>query len=97
MHNNYLCLLDVKRVNFFHLLCEFLNTILDAYSLLCYNCRQLRHFVGDFNEAADVLMDRLRKRADGKTSITMFEEFNHVTMALISKVTNSIYKLSSPL
>jgi hypothetical protein len=37
-------------------------------------------FVGQFNQKADNLMDRLRTMADGKTSIRLFDELNSVTL-----------------
>ena len=43
-------------------------------------------FVNQFNTKADMLMDRLRNMADGKTRIRLFTEFNHATLDAIAQV-----------
>ena len=39
-----------------------------------------------FNFSADVLVDRLRELADGKTEVAMLDEFNRLTLDVIAKV-----------
>ena len=43
-------------------------------------------FVNQFNTKTDMLMDRLRNMADGKTRIKLFTEFNHATLDAIAQV-----------
>ncbi len=46
----------------------------------------LMTFVGQFNQKADMLMDRLQTLADNKTLVHLFEEFNHATLDAIAQV-----------
>ncbi len=43
-------------------------------------------FVNQFNSKADHLMDKLRRKADGKTVITLWDEFNRVALDAIAQV-----------
>ena len=43
-------------------------------------------FVNQFNTKADILMERLKYLADGKTVVDLFSEFNHVTLDAIAQV-----------
>ncbi len=42
----------------------------------------------EMNSKADILVEFLRKRADGKTEITLLNEFNHTALDIISSVWN---------
>ena len=51
-------------------------------------------FSKEFNAIGDILMDKLRSLADGKTMITLFEELNHATLDVIAVVSDLIlYRL----
>ena len=43
-------------------------------------------FINDFNSKADILMERLRTFADGKTIVTLFNEINHATLDAIALI-----------
>ena len=43
-------------------------------------------FVNQFNSKADILMEKLRTKADGKTVVTLLEEFNRVALDAIAQV-----------
>ena len=43
-------------------------------------------FVKQFNQTADILTERLRSFADGKTCIELFPELNHATLDAIGEV-----------
>ena len=43
-------------------------------------------FVNQFNEKADMLSQKLRSIADGKTMIQLFHELNQVTLDAIAQV-----------
>lgn len=43
-------------------------------------------FVGQFNQKADILMEKLRSMADGKTVISLFPEINRATLDAIALV-----------
>ena len=43
-------------------------------------------YLGDFNEKSDILMEKLRKYADGKTVINFLNEINRATLDIISKI-----------
>ena len=43
-------------------------------------------FVNQFNIKADILMERLRSLADGKTTIKLLNEFNRATLDAIAQV-----------
>ena len=51
-------------------------------------------FVGQFNNKADILMERLRTMADGRTSIQLFTEINHATLDAIAFVSFLFKNLS---
>ena len=44
-------------------------------------------FVDQFNTTADTLMTKLRERADGKTVVNLFKEFNQAALDAIAQVT----------
>ena len=44
------------------------------------------NFVKDFNLIVDLLTERLRKLADGKTVVDVSDEFNNATLDAIAKV-----------
>lgn len=50
----------------------------------------LMTFLNQFNSLTDVLMEKLRLKADGKTVVTLFNEINRVTLDAIALV--PIYK-----
>ena len=52
-------------------------------------------FVNQFNTKADMLMDRLRTLADGKTIVNLFTEINHATLDAIAQVIIKSNKLWS--
>lgn len=43
----------------------------------------------DFNAKGDILIERLRTIADGKTTIQLFNEINHATLDVIASVNSS--------
>ena len=43
-------------------------------------------FVNQFNSKADILMEKLRKYADGKTQVELLKEFNKATLDAIAQV-----------
>lgn len=65
---------------------------LDIVQLLLIYCRTsvgfryLRGLMGNFNETADKLMDKLSEIADNKTTANMLRLVNCVTMEVIAKV-----------
>lgn len=46
----------------------------------------LKTFFDEFNEKSNLLMEKLRSKADGKTRITMFPEINKLALDIISSV-----------
>jgi hypothetical protein len=50
-------------------------------------------FVKHFNSKVDILLERLRLLADGKTLITLSNELNHLTLDAISIVFYFIFSL----
>ena len=46
----------------------------------------LKNSANEFNIKADILMERLRSLADGKTSFKLFPEINHATLDVIATV-----------
>lgn len=40
----------------------------------------------EFNSKTDILMDKLRTLADGKTQVVLFKEINRMTLDIISSV-----------
>ena len=53
---------------------------------LIFNKSVLITFVKHFNTKVDILMERLRTLADGKKSIRLFPEMNHLTLDAIAIV-----------
>jgi hypothetical protein len=43
-------------------------------------------FVSQFNQTAEILMDRLRLFADGKTSIHLHNEINNATLDAVAQI-----------
>jgi hypothetical protein len=41
--------------------------------------------MGQFDQKAEILLERLRSMADGKTSVKLFTEFNHATLDAVKK------------
>ncbi len=50
----------------------------------------LMTFVGQFNTKAEMLMERLRSFADGKTAVGLASELNHATLDAIAQASESI-------
>lgn len=48
------------------------------------------NFVNEFNSIGDIFMEKLRKMADGRTMITLFNEINHATLDVIAAVIKNI-------
>lgn len=46
----------------------------------------LMTFVKQFNNKADILMEKLSKSADGKTLVDLFKEINHTTLDAIAQI-----------
>ncbi len=46
----------------------------------------LNSFIEEFNNKGDLLSEKLRLLADGKTKVVMLEEFNHATLDAIATV-----------
>jgi hypothetical protein len=42
------------------------------------------NFVGQFNQKADLLLERLRTLANGRILINLFAEFNHATLDAVN-------------
>jgi len=53
----------------------------------------VRGFETALNSEIDLLMTRLAGIADGKTTVSMMEEFNHLTLDIIGKVKIKAAKL----
>ena len=65
-----------------------INLISNNFVIIFVNlfCSVLLDFVKEFNNKADILLERLRTMADGKTSINLFEELNKATLDAIANV-----------
>ncbi len=48
--------------------------------------------MNEFNSTADILIDRLRNLADGKTTVYLFDEISRAAMDMISNVFKKAYK-----
>ncbi len=46
----------------------------------------LKTCMDQFNASSDKLVEQLKKKADGKTEVTMLEQLNRVAMDIIGKV-----------
>ena len=57
----------------------------NRYTYLCYYS-YLKSLVPVFNECVDQFLERLRPLADGKTQVSMKEQFDILTLDVISKV-----------
>jgi hypothetical protein len=53
----------------------------------------VRGFETALNSEIDLLMTRLAEIADGKTTVSMMEEFDHLTLDIIGKVKLKAAKL----
>ncbi|XP_038072891.1 cholesterol 24-hydroxylase-like [Patiria miniata] len=51
-----------------------------------FNRKYLQGMMGQFNAGADVLIEKLSHKADGKTEVAMLDEFNRTTLDIIAKV-----------
>ena len=52
--------------------------------------------MSEFNQKGDVLLERLRSMADGKTMVKLFNEINHAALdviASVTKITLNVYKI----
>jgi hypothetical protein len=47
--------------------------------------------MNEFNSTADILIDRLRNMADGRTKVYLFDEMSRVVMDMISNVFKKSY------
>jgi hypothetical protein len=43
-------------------------------------------FMSEFNAKADILIEFLKKRADGKSEIILLDELNHTALDIIASV-----------
>lgn len=50
----------------------------------------LMKFMTEFNSKADILVNFLKSKADGKTEITLLDEFNHTALDIIASVAFSM-------
>ena len=48
--------------------------------------RVLMTFMTEFNSKADILVDYLKTKADGKTELILLDEFNHTALDIIASV-----------
>ena len=44
--------------------------------------------MSEFNQKGDILIEKLRRYADGKTIIKLFHEINHSALDVIASVNN---------
>ncbi len=44
------------------------------------------NLIEEFNSKGDILLERIRSLADGKTVVTLFNELNHATLDVIASV-----------
>jgi len=54
----------------------------------------LRSLIGcldEFNAKTDILMERFRTLADGRTKINLFDEINNLTLDIITSVIHKTY------
>ena len=51
-----------------------------------FHRKYLKEFMEQFNASCDVLLAKLAKLADGKTEVSMADEFNRITLDIIGKV-----------
>ena len=75
-----LVFIESKRKRFFHF--KLNNSIKNIYIYSSV----LMTFVNQFNEKTDMLVQKLRGIADGKTIIKLFHELNLVTLDAIAQV-----------
>jgi hypothetical protein len=47
--------------------------------------------LNEINSKADILLERLRSLADGKTSVNLFDEINHAALDIIASVCFKFY------
>ena len=50
-------------------------------------------FMTEFDSKADILVNFLKSKADGKTEITLLDEFNHTALDIIASVKLYFYLL----
>ncbi len=51
-----------------------------------FHRKPLIEYLDDFNTKCDILIERLRTLADGKTVVTVFNEVNHAALDIIANV-----------
>ncbi|XP_038072756.1 cholesterol 24-hydroxylase-like [Patiria miniata] len=51
-----------------------------------FHRKYLQSLMGQFNAGADVLVEKLSQKADGKTEVAMLDELNRATLDVIAKV-----------
>jgi hypothetical protein len=49
--------------------------------------------MNEFNSTADILIERLRRLADGKTQISLYDEVSRAAMDMISNVCKNILNI----
>lgn len=49
-------------------------------------CRFLKGLMEQFNSTSDALVAKLQKFTDGKTNVSMLEEFHRISLDIIGKV-----------
>ena len=50
----------------------------------------LKTYMQEFNSKGDILMEYLRKSADGKTVVSLLEEFNRTSLDVIASVSSLV-------
>ena len=50
-------------------------------------------FIDEFNTKSDILLEQMRSMADGKTQITLLDQFNHAALDLIATVYLIIFNI----
>jgi len=51
-----------------------------------FNRNSLMNFMNEFNSKGDILLERLRTLADGKTQVVLLNELNRTTLDAIASV-----------
>ena len=57
-------------------------------NLLSFRFRYLKDLVPVFNHTCDLLLEKLRQLADGKTDVKMYDQFSKSTLNIIANVSN---------
>ena len=53
----------------------------------------LNKYMAEFNQKGDILLEKLRKIADGKTIFKLLDEINHTALDAIASVNQNLLKL----